>query len=39
MARGFMAVKGMDLAVCPGFDNAIINGEEKTSIKLVLKLI
>lgn len=39
MARGFMSVKGHDLYLAPGFSNTIIDGEEVTAIKLILKLI
>lgn len=39
MARGFMSTKGYDLYVAPGFSTAMIDGEEKTSIRFVLKLL
>lgn len=39
MARGMMSTKGYDLYVAPGFDSVVIDGEEKTSIRFVLKLI
>lgn len=39
MARGFLATKGYNLAVFPGFSTTQINGEDKTSIKLVLDLV
>lgn len=39
MARGFLATKGYDLVVAPGFSTTEIDGEEKTTIRLVLKLI
>ena len=39
MARGFLATKGYDLVVSPGFSSTIIDGEEKTTIRLVLKLL
>ncbi len=39
MARGFMSTKGYDLYVAPGFSTTTIDGEEKTSIRFVLKLI
>lgn len=38
MARGFLSTKGYDLYVAPGFATTTIDGEEKTSIKFVLKL-
>lgn len=39
MARGFMSTKGYDLYVAPGFSTTVIDGEEKTSIRFVLKLL
>lgn len=39
MARGFLSVKGRDLYVAPGFNTIQIDGEEKTAIKFVLKLL
>lgn len=39
MARGFMSVKGYDLYMAPGFSTTTIDGEEKTAIRYVLKLI
>jgi stage V sporulation protein S len=39
LARGFMSAKGYDLYVAPGFSNTTIDGEEKTTIRFVLKLI
>lgn len=39
MARGFMSTKGYDLYVAPGFSTTQIDGEEKTTIRFVLKLI
>lgn len=39
LARGIMSSKGYDLYVAPGFSTTQIDGEEKTSIRLVLKLL
>jgi stage V sporulation protein S len=39
MARGFMSTKGYDLYLAPGFSTTQIDGEEKTTIRLVLKLL
>lgn len=39
MARGFMSTKGYDLYVAPGFTTTEIDGEEKTAIRFVLKLL
>ena len=39
MARGFMSTKGYDLYTAPGFASVIIDEEEKTSIRFVLKLM
>ena len=38
MARGFLAIKGYDLVCRPGFYTITIGQEEKTAIRLVLKL-
>lgn len=38
MARGFLATKGYDLVCRPGFSTIMIGEEEKTAIRLVLKL-
>lgn len=37
-SRGFMAAKGRDAIVRPGFGDTVINGEEKTMIKLFVSL-
>lgn len=39
MARGFLSTKGYDLYVAPGFSSTIIDGEEKTAIKFVLRIL
>lgn len=39
VARGFVAINGLDLTVVPGFDKAIVEGEERTSIKLFVKRV
>lgn len=39
MARGFMSTKGYDLYTAPGFATTLIDGEEKTAIRFVLKLM
>lgn len=36
LARSFIASKGYDLVVRPGFDTVIIDEREKTAIKLVV---
>lgn len=37
IARGFLAPLGIDLIIKPSFIDVIIDGEEKTAIKLMLK--
>lgn len=39
MARGIMSTKGYDLYLAPGFFTTTIDGEEKTAIRFVLKLV
>lgn len=39
MARGFLSVKGRDLYCAPGFHTIQINGEDRTAMKFVLKLL
>lgn len=38
MARGFIATKGYDVIMRPGFASTEIEGNEKTSLKLVVSL-
>ncbi len=37
IARGFLAPSGQNLVVIPAFSDIIIDGEEKTAIKLVVE--
>lgn len=37
ISRGFVAPLGIDLICIPAFSNIIINGEEKTAIKLIVE--
>ncbi len=37
IARGFVAPSGMDLVCIPGFTDIIIDGEERTAIKLIIE--
>ncbi|MGV8980316.1 stage V sporulation protein S [Clostridium sp.] len=37
IARGFVAPIGMDLVCIPAFTDVIIEGEEKTAIKLIVQ--
>jgi stage V sporulation protein S len=39
MARGFVANKGRDLVVRPGFGDTTIDGEERTLIKQFVSII
>lgn len=39
IARGFLAPSGENLVVIPAFSDIIIEGEEKTAIKLVVESI
>lgn len=39
MARGFIATKGYDLIVRPGFSTTEIDGSEKTALKLVISIV
>ena len=36
ICRGFVAPTGDNLVVIPGFNDIIINGEQKTAIKLII---
>jgi stage V sporulation protein S len=36
IARGFVAPSGMDLVCIPAFTDIIIDGEERTAIKLIV---
>lgn len=38
IARGFLAPLGKDLSITPAFSDIMINGEERTAIKLVIEL-
>lgn len=37
IARGFLAPSGIDIVCCPSFADIIINGEERTAIKLYVE--
>jgi len=37
IARGFMAPSGVDLSFIPAFTEVMINGEERTAIKLIIQ--
>jgi len=37
IARGFMAPSGVDLSFIPAFTEIMINGEERTAIKLIIE--
>ena len=37
IARGFVAPSGDNLIVIPAFNDIIINGEQKTAIKLIIE--
>ncbi len=37
IARGFVATSGVELVCIPSFGSTIIDGEEKTSVKLLLR--
>ncbi len=37
IARGFVAPLGMDLICIPAFDDVVLDGEEKTAIKLIVE--
>ena len=37
IARGYLAPMGMDIICIPAFDNVMIDGEEKTAIKLIIE--
>ncbi len=39
IARGFLAPSGVNLVVVPAFSDILIEGEEKTAIKLVVESI
>lgn len=39
IARGFLAPSGQNLVVVPAFSDILIEGEEKTAIKLVVESI
>lgn len=39
IARGFLAPSGQNLVIVPAFSDILIEGEEKTAIKLVVESI
>ena len=38
VARGYLAPSGVDLVCIPAFANVVIDGEERTAIKLIVEL-
>ena len=38
IARGFVAPKGIDLVFVPAFTKVIVEGEERTGIKLIVEV-
>lgn len=39
IARGFIAPSGQNIAVIPAFSDIVIDGEQKTAIKLIVESI
>ncbi len=39
IARGYVAPTGKDLVLVPAFSDIVIEGEERTAIKLIIKAI
>ena len=39
IARGFLSPSGIEIACIPSFTDITINGEDRTAIKLVVKII
>jgi len=37
IARGFLAPSGIDIVCCPSFADIVINGEERTAIRLYVE--
>lgn len=37
IARGFLAPSGVDIVCCPSFADIVINGEERTAIRLYVE--
>ena len=37
VARGYLAPSGVDLVCIPAFANVVIDGEERTAIKLIVE--
>jgi len=37
IARGYMALSGVDLICIPAFANVLINGEERTAMKFIVQ--
>lgn len=37
IARGFMVPSGIDLSFIPAFTEVVINGEDRTAIKLIIQ--
>ena len=38
IARGYLAPLGIDIVCIPAFSSIVVNGEEKTAIKLILEV-
>ena len=39
IARGFLAPAGINIDIIPAFNDVLINGEEKTAIRLLINVI
>lgn len=39
IARGFLAPTGINIGIVPAFNDVLINGEEKTAIRLLINIL
>ena len=39
IARGFLAPAGINIGIIPAFNDVLINGEEKTAIRLLVNIV
>ena len=39
IARGFLAPAGINIGIIPAFNDVLINGEEKTAIRLLINIV
>ena len=39
IARGFLSPAGINLCIVPAFNDVLINGEEKTAIRLLINIL